>query len=79
VVERRGNVFDVTSFGVRDFTLLLSADEVDFEQPVQVLVNGTAVLARRVEPSEETLLTWAARDFDRTMLFAAELPIHVPE
>jgi hypothetical protein len=37
------------------------------------------VLARRVEPSEETLLTWAARDFDRTMLFAAELPIHVPE
>lgn len=79
VVQRRGNVFEVTSFGVRDFTLLLSPEEVDFDQPVQVLVNGTGVLARRVEPSEETLLTWAARDRDRAMLFAAELPIHVPE
>ena len=79
MVERRGNVFAVTSFGVRDFTLLLSPDEVDFGQPVQVLVNGTGVLARHVEPSEQTLLTWAARDRDRTMLFAAELPIHVPE
>ena len=78
-VERRGNVFDVTSFGVRDFTLLLSPDEVDFGQPVQVLVNGTGVLAGHVEPSEQTLLTWAARDRDRTMLFAAELPIRVPE
>lgn len=79
VVQRRGNVFEVTSFGVRDFTLLLSAEEVDFEQPVKVLVKGTGVLARRVEPSEETLLNWAARDRDRAMLFAAELPIHVPE
>lgn len=78
VVERSGNVFQVTAFGVSDFTLLLNPDEVDFAQPVQVLVNGTGVLARRVEPSERTLLDWAARDRDRAMLFAAELPVHVP-
>jgi hypothetical protein len=29
----------------------------------------------RVEPSLATLLKWAARDNDRTMLFAAELHI----
>jgi len=78
-VERTGNVFEVTAFGVRDFTLLLSPDEVDFQQPVQVLVNGVDVLTRRVEPSERTLLDWAERDRDRSMLFAAELPIHVPD
>jgi len=79
VVERTGNVFQVTAFGVRDFTLLLSSDEVDFAQPVQVLVNGRGVWARRVEPSERTLLEWAARDRDRTMLFAAQLQVQVPE
>ena len=78
VVERTGNVFQVTAFGVSSFTLLLNPDEVDFSQPVQVLVNGTSVLARRVEPSEQTLLEWAARERDRTMLFMAELPVHVP-
>ncbi len=79
MVERTGNTFTVTAFGVSDFTLLLSPEEVDFEQPVQVLVNGTGVLARKVEASEQTLLQWAAKDRDRSMLFAAELPIHVPE
>ncbi len=79
MVERTGNTFTVTAFGVSDFTLLLSPEEVDFAQPVQVLVNGTGVLARKIEPSEQTLLQGAARDRDRSMLFAAELPIHVPE
>lgn len=79
IVERKGNVFQVTSFGVRQFTLLLSPEEVDFAQPVQVVVNGTGVLARVVEASEQTLLKWALQDRDRTMLFAAELPVSVPE
>ena len=30
-----------------------------------------------VEPSPATLLRWAARDRDRTMLFGAELDIEV--
>jgi hypothetical protein len=30
-----------------------------------------------LEPSPETLLRWAARDRDRTMLFGAELELEV--
>ena len=79
VVERTENVFTVTAFGVREFTLLLSPDEVDFQQPVQVLVNGISVQAGHVDPSERTLLEWAVRDRDLAMLFAAELAIQVPD
>ncbi|HEY7285914.1 MAG TPA: hypothetical protein VH497_10750 [Vicinamibacterales bacterium] len=39
-------------------------------------MNGRTVVNARVERSVATLLKWAARDNDRTMLFGAEL--HVP-
>jgi acetyl esterase/lipase len=72
---RTGNVVTATTRGVAEFTLLLSPDAFDFAQPVRVEANGRVVFNGRIEPSAATLLKWAARDNDRTMLFAAELHI----
>ena len=72
---RSGNTVQATTKGVAAFTLLLSPDKFDFSQPVIVTANGHEVFHARVQPSVETLLKWAARDNDRTMLYAAELKV----
>ena len=63
---------------VRDFTLLLSPDVFDFAAPIAVTVNGREVFNGPVKRDLAALLKWAARDNDRTMLYGAELKIHVP-
>src|SRR5688572_9302422 len=75
---RRGNAFDMQTRGVRELTLLLSADMIDFAQPVRVTVNGRMVHDAAVKKDVSTLLEWAARDNDRTMLYAAALKIAIP-
>jgi hypothetical protein len=40
-------------------------------------VNGKTAFEGRVQPDVRTLLKWAARDNDRTMLFGAELLVEV--
>jgi hypothetical protein len=75
---RKGNTVEATTRGVSSFTLLLSPDEFDFAKPVKVTVNGRTAFEGRVERSLKTLLNWAARDHDRTMLFGAELKVRVP-
>jgi len=72
---RTGNTVEATTRGVSAFTLLLSPDSFDLKQPVKVISNGREVFNRRVLPSVRTLLEWAARDNDRTMLYAAEIKI----
>jgi hypothetical protein len=72
---RNGNTVEASTRGVTAFTLLLSPDQFDFAQPIRVMANGREVFHGRVERSLGTLMKWAARDNDRTMLFAAELPI----
>ena len=59
------------------FTLLLSPDKFDFNQPVKVIANGKEAFNGRVQKSVETLMKWSARDNDRTMLYGAELKIKV--
>jgi poly(3-hydroxybutyrate) depolymerase len=75
---RNGNTFDVRSRGVRQFTLLLSPDVIDLARPVKVTLNGRVVHDAVAAPDAATLLQWAARDNDRTMLYAAALSIAVP-
>ena len=58
-----------------EFTLLVSPDAFDLSQPIKVTANGKTVFNAKIEPSTATLLKWAARDNDRTMLYAAELKI----
>jgi PDZ domain len=72
---RRGNIVEVMTRGVKAFTLLLSPSKFDFARPIRVSANGRTVFEGRVDPSLATLMKWAARDNDRTMLFGAELPI----
>jgi pimeloyl-ACP methyl ester carboxylesterase len=74
-LTRRGNAVQMTVRGVAGLTLLISPDAFDFSQPITVSANGRVVADARLEPSAATLLQWAARDNDRTMLFGAELPI----
>ena len=72
---RNGNTVQATARGVAAFTLLLSPDQFDFSQPLKVTANGRIVFEGRVQPSVETLMKWAARDNDRTMLYGAELKV----
>ena len=77
-VTRTGNRFVADTRGVERFTILLSPDVVDFNRPVTVVVNGRRVFEAPVQADVETLLTWAARDNDRTMLYGAAVTIAVP-
>jgi predicted esterase len=75
---RSGNRIEAKSRGVAAFTLLLSPDQFDLNRAVTVAVNGRTVFEGIILRDVGTLLKWAARDNDRTMLFAAELPVAVP-
>jgi hypothetical protein len=76
---RRGNLVEASTQGVRAFTLLLSPSVFDFRKPIQVVANGRVAFDGMVQPSVATLLKWAARDNDRTMVFGAELAIDLVE
>jgi poly(3-hydroxybutyrate) depolymerase len=75
---RRGNAFEVQTRGVRQLTLLLSPDVIDFDKPVRVTVNSRIVHDAVVGRDVATLRRWAERDNDRTMLYGAELKIAIP-
>jgi len=72
---RDGNTVTAATRGVKEFTLLLSPDQFDFDKNVKVIVNGRVAFDARVEKSVATLTKWASRDNDRTMLFGAEIKI----
>jgi poly(3-hydroxybutyrate) depolymerase len=75
---RQGNAFELKTRGVRELTLLLSPDAIDFARPVRVTVNGRVVHDAIVQKDVATLLEWADRDNDRTMLYGAALKVTVP-
>ena len=72
---REGNNIQAISDGVGSFRLLLSPEVIDFSQAVTVTVNNEVKFQGLLEPSLETLLSWAAKDNDRRMLYAAEILI----
>lgn len=76
-VERVGNRIEVDARGVSEFTLLLSPEEIDFDEAVIVQINGEQGFNGLVPQSSETLLRWTQSDLDRTMLFTAELSLSV--
>jgi hypothetical protein len=76
-LARSGNTVEASTRGITEFTLLLSPAQFDFAQPVRVTTNGHVAFEGMVERSVATLLKWAARDNDRTMLFGAEIRIQV--
>jgi predicted esterase len=76
-VRRTGNTFDAIVRDVGAFTLLLSPNAVDFGKPVVVTVNGKPSFSGPIRKDVATLLRWASRDNDRTVLYGAELKIEV--
>lgn len=76
-VSRSGNTVQASTKGVTAFTLLVSPDRFDLNQPVKVIANGREVFNGPVKRDLATLMKWAARDNDRTMLYAAELKIRL--
>jgi hypothetical protein len=74
-LTRSGNTVVALTRGVKEFTLLLSPDRFDFARNIVVRVNDRVAVDARVETSVDTLRKWAARDNDRTMLFAAEIKV----
>ena len=78
-LTRTGNKVDAKSRGVAAFTLLLSPDQFDLTRAITVVVNRRTVFDGIVQRDIRTLLKWAARDNDRTMLFAAELQVAVSQ
>jgi hypothetical protein len=74
---RTGNTVEASTKNVTAFTLLLSPSKFDFDKPVKVVANGREVFNGRIERDIKTLLKWAAKDNDRTMLYAAELKINL--
>ena len=72
---RTGNTVALTTRRVGRLTLLVSPDAFDLSQPITVTADGRQLFSGRVTPSVATLLKWAARDNDRTMLYAAEVPL----
>jgi hypothetical protein len=51
---------------------------IDFSKPVRVTVNGKVAHDAVVKQDASTMLAWAAKDHDRTMLYGAELHVLVP-
>jgi hypothetical protein len=63
---------------VRTFSVDLGAGLVDLARPVVVTVNGREAVKRILTPDVRVLLEGAARDRDRTMLYAARITVEVP-
>ena len=74
---KTGNTVRATTSGVAEYTLLISPDQFKFGEPVTVITNGQVSFTGVVEKRLPTLLKWAARDDDRTMLFGAEIHVAV--
>jgi len=78
-LKREGNTVTATTRRVAAFTLLVSPDQFDLAKPVKVVADGRTVFEGTVKPNLATLLKWAAKDNDRTMLFASEIPIRLAD
>lgn len=69
------NIINVKSVNVKQFTLLLSPDQFNFEEEIQIITNNELSYKGKVTKDLNTLLIWYSKDLDRTMLFGAELTI----
>ena len=77
-IRRNGNTFAAMVRDVAAFTLLLSPDAIDFSKPVIVTVNGKQAYSGAIKKDPVVMARWAARDHDRTAVYAAELKVTVP-
>jgi len=74
-VKRNGNTIHVQSTNVKQFRLLISPEQFNFDKPIEVYTNGKRSFRKKLKPDAKTLLKWYWQDMDRTMLFGAEIKI----
>jgi predicted esterase len=74
---RSGNTVTIDAYHVRRLTLLISPEVFDLASPIRVVANGDVVFDAVVPEDVAVLRKWAARDEDRTMLYAAEVTIEL--
>ena len=73
-----GNAIDVSVSHVGGYTLFISSRQFDLSQPILVRTNGQTSFSDTVTPDIRLMLERAAEDFDREMVFEAEIRIRVP-
>jgi predicted esterase len=73
-----GNAIDVSVNHVGGYTLFISSRQFDLSQPILVRTNGQTSFSDTVTPDIRLMLERAAEDFDREMIFEAEIRIRVP-
>jgi predicted esterase len=76
-LKREGNTIQAETRNVLRFELLLGVDELEFDLPLKLVVNGvqsTHELSRDLD----TLVRWAIVDGDSELLVAASIMVDVP-
>lgn len=76
-VTTNGNIINVTTENVEQYTLLISPEQFNFNKPITVYTNENLSFEGEIEKNIHTLLKWVSRDLDRTMLFGYELKIRL--
>jgi hypothetical protein len=73
-----GNRIDVTVRNVARYTLLISSELFDLDEPIVVVTNGVETFSGIAEPDVRFMLEQAARDDDRRAVYEARIEIVVP-
>lgn len=72
------NTIEVTALRVRQYTLFLNKELVDFSQPIVVKTNGVKSFEGVVEPNIKTLLQETRQRSETHLLYTAKLSFDVP-
>lgn len=75
ILNKKGNIVRAKTKGVTSFTLLISPKHFDLSKPIEVLVNGEKRFSQLVEMDLAIFRKWAQFDYDKKMVFAAEILI----
>lgn len=76
-VNAGDNVLELTTSGVRELRVLLHPEMVDFDEPVEIRVNGRRAFRERVDPDPELLLELVREFDDRGRVFHAAVDLRV--
>lgn len=73
-----GNTIQVETSGIHEFSVRLSPEMIDFDQPVKVFLNGKVVRDEIVSMEPEVMLDLFQRESDRQQVWCNVLRILVP-
>lgn len=76
-VHCTGNTITVNTINIKQYTLLLSPEQFDFEEEIQIYTNDKLSYIGKFEKNLDKLLKWYKKDLDRAMLFGNEITIKV--